>query len=62
MIRLSDFTPRMWLILTHDLLMTAVAVVAAFYLRFGETGLAERWRMLIILLPAFLIYSAFVLL
>jgi FlaA1/EpsC-like NDP-sugar epimerase len=60
MIRLSDFTPRMWLILTHDLLMTAVAVVAAFYLRFGETGLAERWRMLIILLPAFLIYSAFV--
>ena len=60
MIRLSDFTPRMWLILTHDLLMTAVAVVAAFYLRFGETGLAERWRMLFILLPAFLIYSAFV--
>jgi FlaA1/EpsC-like NDP-sugar epimerase len=60
MIRLSDFTPRMWLILTHDLLMTAVAVVAAFYLRFGETGLAERWRMLIVLLPAFLIYSAFV--
>jgi FlaA1/EpsC-like NDP-sugar epimerase len=60
MIRLSDFTPRMWLILTHDLLMTAVAIVAAFYLRFGETGLAGRWRMLSILLPAFLIYSAFV--
>jgi O-antigen biosynthesis protein WbqV len=50
----------MWLILTHDLLMTAVAVVAAFYLRFGEAGLAGRWRMLLILLPPFLIYSAFV--
>src|SRR6516225_2650631 len=60
MIRLSDFTPRMWLILTHDLLMTAVAVVAAFYLRFGEAGLSGRWRMLLILLPPFLIYSAFV--
>jgi O-antigen biosynthesis protein WbqV len=60
MIRLADFTPRMWLILTHDLLMTAVAVVAAFYLRFGEAGLAGRWRMLLILLPPFLIYSAFV--
>src|SRR6516165_5584910 len=60
MIRLSDFTPRMWLILIHDLLMTAVAVVAAFYLRFGEAGLAGRWRMLLILLPPFLIYSAFV--
>src|SRR6516225_1155238 len=60
MIRLSDFTPRMWLILTHDLLMTAVAIMAAFYLRFGEAGLAGRWRMLLILLPAFLIYSAFV--
>src|SRR5262245_58235828 len=60
MIRLSDFTPRMWLILTHDLLMTAVAVVAAFYLRFGESGVAERWPLLIFLLPAFVIYSAFV--
>src|SRR5215471_14673731 len=60
MIRLADFTPRMWLILTHDLLMTAVAILAAFFLRFGETGLAGRWRMLLILLPAFLIYSAFV--
>src|SRR5262249_37213991 len=60
MIRLADFTPRMWLILTHDLVMTAVAILAAFFLRFGETGLAGRWRMLLILLPAFLIYSAFV--
>src|SRR5262245_5260452 len=60
MIRFSEFTPRMWLILAHDLLVTAVAVVAAFYLRFGESGVAERWPLLIFVLPAFVIYSAFV--
>ncbi len=60
MIRFSDFTPRMWLILAHDLLVTAVAVVAAFYLRFGESGLAERWPLLRFVLPAFVFYSAFV--
>lgn len=60
MIRLSDFTPRMWLILAHDLLVTAIAVVAAFYLRFGEAGVAERWPLLIFVLPAFVVYSAFV--
>src|SRR5262245_66656047 len=60
MIRFSEFTPRMWLILAHDLLVTAVAIVAAFYLRFGESGVAERWPLLIFVLPAFVIYSAFV--
>ena len=44
MIRLSTFTPRMWLILAHDLLATAAAVVASFFIRFEEAGLAERWR------------------
>ena len=53
MIRLSTFTPRMWLILAHDLLATAAAVVASFFIRFEEAGLAERWRLLVILLPAF---------
>jgi FlaA1/EpsC-like NDP-sugar epimerase len=60
MIRFSDFTPRMWLILAHDLAVTAIAIVAAFYLRFGEHGLVGRWRLLMVLLPAFLVYSAFV--
>src|SRR5262245_38377282 len=60
MIRFSDFTPRMWLILAHDLLVTAVAIVAAFYLRFGWAGLAERLPLLVFLLPAFVIYSGFV--
>ena len=60
MVRLSTFTPRMWLILAHDLLATAAAVVASFFIRFEEAGLTERWRLLVILLPAFLVYSGFV--
>jgi FlaA1/EpsC-like NDP-sugar epimerase len=60
MIRLPTFTPRMWLILTHDLLATAAAVVASFFIRFEEDGLAQRWRLLVVLLPAFLVYSGFI--
>src|SRR5262245_53277570 len=60
MIRLPTFTPRMWLILTHDLLATAAAVVASFFIRFEEAGLAERWRLLAVLLPAFVVYSGFI--
>jgi FlaA1/EpsC-like NDP-sugar epimerase len=60
MIRLSSFTPRMWLILAHDLLATAAAVVASFFIRFEETGLAERWRLLAIFVPAFVVYAGFV--
>jgi FlaA1/EpsC-like NDP-sugar epimerase len=57
---LSSFTPRMWLILAHDLLATAAAVVASFFIRFEADGLAQRWRLLVIVLPAFVVYSAFV--
>ena len=60
MIRLSSFTPRMWLILAHDLLATAAAVVASFFIRFEEAGLAQRWRLLAILLPGFLVYAGLV--
>jgi FlaA1/EpsC-like NDP-sugar epimerase len=60
MIRLSTFTPRMWLILAHDLLATAAAVVASFFIRFEEVGLGQRWALLVILLPAFVLYSGFV--
>jgi FlaA1/EpsC-like NDP-sugar epimerase len=60
MIRLWTFTPRMWLILTHDLLATAAAVVASFFIRFEEAGLAERWWWLVIVLPLFVLYSGLV--
>ena len=57
---LSNFTPRMTLILIHDLVAAVVAVVAAFYLRFEAQGLAERWNLLLLLLPGFVVYAAVV--
>jgi O-antigen biosynthesis protein WbqV len=56
----SHFTPRMILILVHDLVAAVVAVVAAFYLRFEAQGLAERWNLLLLLLPGFVLYAAVV--
>src|SRR5712671_1657873 len=55
-----SFTPRMILILVHDLVAAVVAVVAAFYLRFEAQGLAERWNLLLLLLPGFVLYAAVV--
>ena len=60
MIRRPTFTPRMWLILAHDLLATAAAVVASFLIRFEDARFTERWRLLLILLPAFMFYAGFV--
>src|ERR1700692_1316381 len=56
-IRFPEFTPRMGLILAHDLIATAVAVVASFYIRFEDAGLAARWPVLIIMLPVFVAYA-----
>src|SRR5258708_32258464 len=60
MIRLTNLTPRMGLILAHDLIATAVAIIASFYIRFEDAGLAERWRVLIIILPTLLVYASVV--
>jgi O-antigen biosynthesis protein WbqV len=60
MIRLSTVTPRMWLILAHDLLATGLAVVASFLIRFEEGGLEERWTLLVVLLPPFVLYAGVV--
>jgi FlaA1/EpsC-like NDP-sugar epimerase len=57
---LRTFTPRMYLILAHDLLATAIAVLASFYIRFEEQGLADRWHLLVIVLPVFVIYAGLV--
>jgi len=57
MIRFPQFTPRMGLILAHDLIATAVAVVASFYIRFEGAGLAVRWPVLIVMLPVFVLYA-----
>src|SRR5260370_34387632 len=58
MSRLTNLTPRMGLSLAHDLIATAVAIIASFYIRFEDAGLAERWRVLIIILPALLVYAS----
>src|SRR5712672_1571027 len=60
MIRLTNLTPRMGLILVHDLIATAVAIIASFYIRFEDAGLAERWRVLIVILPTLLVYASVV--
>jgi len=54
----SNFTSRMVLILVHDLVAAVVAVLAAFYIRFEASGIAQRWDLLLLLLPGFVIYSA----
>jgi FlaA1/EpsC-like NDP-sugar epimerase len=58
--RLPEPTTRQTLIVAHDLLATTAAVVAGFYIRFEEVGLAERWRPLVILLPASVLCSGLV--
>src|SRR5260370_3358058 len=60
MTSLSSFTPRLWLILAHDLLVTAAAVLASFFIRFEEYGLVERWRLLRLVLPLFVLFAGLV--
>ena len=51
---------RKILIVAHDLVATAAAVLAAFYLRFETPGLLERFDALLAILPAIVIYAGFV--
>jgi FlaA1/EpsC-like NDP-sugar epimerase len=60
MTSLSSFTPRLWLILAHDLLVTAAAVLASFFIRFEEYGLVERLRLLLLVLPLFVLFAGLV--
>ena len=55
-----QLTLRKVLIVVHDLLATAAAIVTTLYVRFEENGLAERWGWLKIVLPAFVLYAAVV--
>jgi FlaA1/EpsC-like NDP-sugar epimerase len=60
MVGFSKFTPRMWLILAHDLFATATAVVASYFIRFEAAGLEANWRLLLVMLPPFVLYAGFV--
>lgn len=53
-------TLRKALIVAHDLIATAAAVLGAFYLRFEAPGLLERIDILTFLLPAIMIYAGIV--
>jgi FlaA1/EpsC-like NDP-sugar epimerase len=54
----SNFTSRMALILAHDLAAAVAAVLAAFYIRFEVAGIAQRWDLLLVVLPGFVVYAA----
>ena len=60
MIGFSKFTPRMWLILAHDLFATAAAVVASYFIRFEAAGLEANWRLLLVMLPPFVVWAGLV--
>jgi FlaA1/EpsC-like NDP-sugar epimerase len=51
---------RKALVIAHDLLATAAAVVASFYFRFEATGLMERQEALILFLPGFVAYAGII--
>lgn len=52
--------PRRLLIVTHDLVMTAAAILAAFYFRFEGAGLAQRLHGLLAIVPGYLVYAGVV--
>ena len=58
MIRLPRLTSRQILIVLHDLVATAAAIVVTFLMRFEGAALNERLHGLWLFLPFFLIYAA----
>ena len=52
--------PRRVLIVIHDLVMTAAAMLAAFYFRFEDIGLTQRFHWLLVILPGYLVYAGVV--
>src|ERR1700680_1943531 len=54
------FSPRRTLVVAHDLVMTAAAVLASFYIRFEAAGLMEREKPLLLFLPCFVAYAGVV--
>ncbi len=57
MTRFSNLTRRNFLIALHDALATVLAVLASFALRFNGDFLGDRWPLLMIILPPFVLFS-----
>jgi FlaA1/EpsC-like NDP-sugar epimerase len=53
-------TPQTSLVFLHDLTVTALALIAAFYIRFEQTGLGDRARYFVFLVPGFVLYAGVV--
>ena len=53
-------TSRQCLVVVHDVVVTAAAIVASFWLRFNAQGLADRLDGLLLVLPGFLVYAGIV--
>ena len=60
MISSLKLTPRQILIILHDLIATAAAIILTFFMRFEGAALDERLRGLEKFLPFFLAYAALV--
>ena len=60
MIGLPLLTPRQWLIVIHDLVVTAIAVVVTFALRFEDARLAGYFADLPKWLPLFVVYAGLI--
>src|SRR3954454_8228378 len=60
MFKIPTLTPRQYLIVAHDLIATACAILASFFIRFEDTGLAERLGGLVHFLPGFVVYAGFI--
>ena len=58
--KITGLTPRQILIVLHDLLATAAAIIVTFFLRFEGPALDEHLHGLVRFLPAFLAYAAVV--
>jgi FlaA1/EpsC-like NDP-sugar epimerase len=62
---MMDFlrNPRRVLIVVHDLVVTALAILVTLYIRFADGdngGLGERYHWLIVLLPCYVVYAGIV--
>jgi O-antigen biosynthesis protein WbqV len=60
MFNFRTMTIRKALVVAHDLLMTAAALLAAFYIRFQDAGLAERAGWLWVIVPGVTVYAGIV--
>ena len=58
--RRLSINPRLLLVILHDMVATAAAVLASFYIRFEDVGLAERFHSLLIIIPPFVVYASIV--